>query len=226
MTDERRVTDTSPTGSTTSAPSLVTTVLHVAWLAILLGLAMEGLLLLLAAGFGIFPSLKEIVADLVRQSSWSLVVCVGLSLGTAASKLRAQLMGLLGLLAAPVAFSAARSLHEGTKKTLDIAGSASAVSFLILPLALLKGVEYGCLGLAIGWVGRRTWGVVAHMAVGLVVGLLFWGLILALTYWGSPSPPSTVELISLGLNEVLFPVGCSLVLFSAEALGKRATVET
>ena len=224
MTDERRATDTTSMGSTTAAPSLVTTALRVAWLAIVLGLAMEVLLLLLAAGFGIFPDLKTIVADLVRQSSWSLVVCVGLSLGTAASRLRAQLMGLLGLLAAPVAFSTARFLHEGTKKALDLAGSASAVSFLILPLALLKGVEYGCLGLAIGWIGRRSWGgAIAHIVVGFVIGLVFGGLILALTYWAAPSPPSTAELISVGLNEIFFPVGCSLVLFSAEALGKRVT---
>jgi len=29
------------------------------------------------------------------------------------------------------------------------------------------------------------------------------------------------EIFSRGMNEVLFPVGCSLVLFSAGAVGKR-----
>lgn len=205
-----------------ATPRISATVLHAAWLAILLGLGMEALLLLLTAGFGLFPSLKSVAADLVRQGSWSLVVCVGLSLGTAASKLRAPLMGLLGLLAAPVAFGTARSLHEGTKQALEIAGSTSSVGFFILPLALVKGVEYGCLGIATGWIGQRTWGgVIAHIAVGLIVGLLFGYLTLAFTYWGTPSPPSTVELISLGLNEMLFPIGCSLVLYSTETLGKR-----
>ena len=222
MTDERQAADSTSTSPAVSAPSLAATVLRVAWLAILLGLAMEALLLLVAGGFGVLPGLKTIVADLVRQSSWSVVVCAGLSLGTAASKFRAPLMGLLGLVAAPFAFAAARSLHEGTKKTLEIAGSASAVGFFILPLALLKGVEYGCLGLAIGWVGQRSWGgVVAHVAVGLVVGVLFGGPIVALTSWGASSPLSTVELISMGLNELFFPVGCSLVLYSAQALGQR-----
>jgi hypothetical protein len=223
MEDERQNPAATPASTTEAAPRISTTVLHVAWLAILLGLGMEAVLLLLSAGFGVFPSLKSIVADFVRQGSWSLVVCVGLALGTAASKLRAQLMGLLGLFAAPLAFGAARVLHDGTKKALEIAGSTPSVGFFILPLALLKGVEYGCLGIAIGSIGQRAWGgVVAHIAVGSVVGLLFGGLTLALTYWGTPSPLSTAEFISLGLNEMLFPVGCSLVLYSAETLGKRA----
>jgi hypothetical protein len=40
---------------------------RVAWLAILLGFSMEALLLLLAAGFGPSPGLKQIAADLVKQ---------------------------------------------------------------------------------------------------------------------------------------------------------------
>jgi hypothetical protein len=31
--------------------------------------------------------------------------------------------------------------------------------------------------------------------------------------------------LSLGVNELIFPIGCSLVLFSAEALGKRMTIQ-
>ena len=65
---------------------------RVAWLAILLGFAMEALLLLFAAGFGILPGFKPVAADLVRQVSWSTIVCVGLALGTAVSKARAPLM--------------------------------------------------------------------------------------------------------------------------------------
>ena len=34
-------------------------------------------------------------------------------------------------------------------------------------------------------------------------------------------PPPTTNLISQGVDELIFPVGCSLILFSAEALGKR-----
>jgi hypothetical protein len=51
------------------------------------------------------------------------------------------------------------------------------------------------------------------------VGLVFGGTILAVTL-GSAPQTSTANLVSQGINEILFPVGCSLVLFSA-ALGKK-----
>jgi hypothetical protein len=210
--------------TTTNSPSVADlriTLLRVAWLAILLGLIMEALLLLLTAGFGIFPGLKPIAADLVKQVSWSTIVCVGLALGTAISKARAPLMGLLGLLAAPLAFDVSRVLHQGTVKTLEITGSGVDAPPVLL-LALLKAIEYGCLGLAIGWIGQRTWGgAMAHLATGLAVGLVFGGTILALTYLMSPEPLAPADLVSRGTNEILFPVGCSLVLFAATALGKR-----
>ena len=89
--------------------NFMATLLRAAWLAILLGIVMEGLLLLFAAGFGIFPGLETIAADLVRQVSWSTFVCVGLAIGTAVSQARVPLMGIIGLLAAPLAFSISRT---------------------------------------------------------------------------------------------------------------------
>jgi hypothetical protein len=211
------------TGAAESPPAggLGATLLRVAWLAILLGFVMEALLLLFAAGFGIFPGLKPMAADLVRQVSWSTIVCVGLALGTAVTKARVPLMGVLGLLAAPVAFTVSRSLHQGAVKTLEIAGSGADAPPVLL-LAVLKAVEYACLGLAIGWLGRRAWGgMSAHLATGLLVGLVFGGTIVALTYQMSSEPPATADLVARGANEILFPVGCSLVLFAATAIGKR-----
>ncbi len=91
---------TSATEST-PASGLGTTLLRVAWLAILLGFVMEALLLLFAAGFGIFPGLESMISDLAGKVTWSTLVCAGLALGTAASRSRAPLMGVLGLFAAP-----------------------------------------------------------------------------------------------------------------------------
>lgn len=202
--------------------SLGATLLRTAWLAILLGFVMEAILLLFTAGFGIFPGLKPIAADLVRQVSWSTFVCVGLALGTAVSNARAPLMGILGFLAAPLAFTISRSLHQGAVKTLEIAGSGVEAPPVLL-LAVLKAVEYAVLGVALGWIGRRVWGgAMAHLATGLLVGLVFGGTIVSLTYQMAPDPPTSAALVSLGANEILFPVGCSLVLFAATALGERA----
>jgi hypothetical protein len=220
MTEPQQTTDATLTHPP-AVTNLRATLLRAVWLAILVGFVMEALLLLFAAGFGILPGLKAVSADLFRQISWSTVVCVGLAIGTAASKVRAPLVGLIGLLAAPLAFTVSRGLHQGAVKTLEIVGAGTDAPVLLL--ALLKGVEYGYLGLAIFWVGNRPWGgMVIHIAVGLAVGILFGGTIVALTYWTAPEPLATADLVSRGANEILFPVGCSLVLFAATAMGERA----
>ena len=129
--------------------------------------------------------------------------------------------GILGLLAAPVAFTVSRSLHQGAVKLSRSPGRWPTLLPLLL-LAVLKAVEYACLGVAIGWIGRRAWGgLSAHVATGLLLGLVFGGTIVALTYQMSPEPLATAALVSRGANEILFPVGCSLVLFAATAMGKR-----
>jgi hypothetical protein len=206
-----------------ASSSLPDKILRVAWLSVLLGLIMEALILLLAAGFGELPGISWVAADLAQQVSWAFLVCVALSLGSAAANLRRPaLMGFLGLLAAPLSFIIARSLHDGLRKALGVVGTASIGFSIILVVVVLKGVEYGCLGAAIGWVGQRPWGGLgAHIAVGLGAGIVFGSLILAVTYWGASSALSTANLISRGVNEILFPMGCSLVLFSADALGQE-----
>jgi hypothetical protein len=192
----------------------------VAWLAIALGIAMEGLLLLLGAGLGKSLGLGSIVADLVKNVSWSVFVCCGLAVGTAVAKARVPVMGLLGLLAAPTAFEVSRALHKGTLEAMATTGGGGEALSPVL-VGIIKGVEYGCLGLAIAWVGQRPWGgAAAHVAVGLLVGLVFGGTIVALTM-GSTPPPPPADVLPVGVNEVLFPIGCSLVLFSAGALGER-----
>ena len=197
-------------------PDFAKTLLHVAWLSILLGMVMEVLVLGTASGLGIMPGAGVIVADTVQKVSWSTIVCVGLAIGTAASNARGPVMGLAGLLAAPAGFTIARTLHRGTLQALGAGVSAAGQPSALL-LAILKGVQYGCLGMAVGWVGQRLQGrATAYVGAGLITGIVFGGLTLALM-----SPLPAAVLISRGINEILFPVGCSLVLFTAETLGKR-----
>src|SRR4028118_998929 len=146
------------------------TLLRVAWLAVALGLAMEALLLLLASGFGEALGLKALVADLVRNITWAAFVCVGLAVGTTLSKIRVPAMGFFGFLAAPLAFEVSRSVHKGTLEALDLAGAGGAAASPVL-LALIKGIEYGCLGLLVGWIGTRAWGGgFAHALAGPAAG--------------------------------------------------------
>ena len=212
----------APAGrSSAASPNLGVKLLRVAWLAIALGIAMESLLLLLGAGLGRALGLGSIVADLVGNVTWSMFVCCGLAVGTAVAKARVPAMGLLGLLAAPAAFEVSRALHKGTLEAIATTGGGAGEVLSPVLVGVIKGVEYGCLGMAIAWVGQRPWGgAAAHVAVGLLVGLVFGGTIVALTM-GSTPPPTAADALSLGVNEVIFPIGCSLVLFSAGALGER-----
>jgi hypothetical protein len=208
-----------PTPEPTSA--LGTTLLRVAWLAILLGLAME-LLLVLASSFGGgLGGLGPFVADLVKHVSWSVFVCVGLAVGTAVVQARGPVMGFLGLISAPIAFEISRVLHKGALEALAASGGGGDDLSPLL-VAVIKGLEYGTLGLGVGWVSQRQWGgALAHLAVGLSVGLGFGGSEIAYATGGTFQLP-TADFLSEVVNEVLFPAGCSMVLFAARALGKRA----
>lgn len=197
------------------------TLLRVAWLAILLGLVMEVLLLVLGGAVGDMLGLGPIIADFVRNITWSVFVCVGLAVGTAVARMRMPLMGIFGLFSAPLAFEASRVFHKGTLEALSVTGGGGGDELSPVLIAVIKGIEYGCLGLGVGWVSQRRWGgAAAHVAVGLAVGLVFGGFEIALAAGATPPPP-TADLFVEGVNEVLFPVGCALVLFSATAIGKK-----
>ena len=193
------------------------TLLRVAWLAILLGLLLQLALLLVAAGFGTAPSPGPLLAETLKTVSWSLLVCVGVALGRVAAKGRMPLEGVTGLLAAPLALTAANIVQKGVAEAVNAAGVPAGPA----PLWVLaiKAAEYGCLGLALNWVGRRAWhSALGHLAVGLLTGVVFGGVLLAVVVQTAPTPLSTPSLLAKGLNELLFPVGCALVVFIAEVL--------
>jgi hypothetical protein len=190
----------------------------VGWLAVLLGLTMEVVLVALAAGFGTLKGTHPALADLVQKVSWSVVVCVGLAVGTTAKKARGPLMGLAGLLAAPLAFVVARSLHKGAMEALGVAAAAGAGPSLVL-IGLLKGLQYGSFGLTLDWVDKKPWGgLAAHLAAGLAVGVVFGGAILALQIQAAPQAPPLPALVSRATNEFLFPVGCAFVIYASKAM--------
>ena len=107
--------------------NLGSTLLKVAWFSVLLGLGMELLFLLISIGFGKSLAAKTMVADLVQKISWSSIVCMGVAVGTAATKMRSAAMGLAGLIAAPAAFYIAKALHKSAASALDVSLPAGGV---------------------------------------------------------------------------------------------------
>jgi len=207
-----------PTTNTEGEAALGATLLRVAWLSILLGLAIEAMLLLLAAGFGGIPGISKIVAELVQKISWSMIVCVGLAFGKTASRGQPAWTGLAGLFSAPIAFSVAGTLHKSASYALKLAGAGPGGAFPFL-VAALKGLEYAALGWLLARVARKLGGgATAHAGVGFVIGLVFG---VAIVYSSGGQTLAMPTILYQCVNEVLFPIGCSLALFAADALGKR-----
>jgi len=215
------VLDPPAAAGTPAGTALFSTVLRVAWLSVGLGLALEVLILVLAAFTGTAGDTpKPFISDLAQKVSWSFIVCVGLAFGSTAGKAREGILGALGLLAAPAGFAAARAVHKGVNGALGIAGAAMAPG-LVLLVGGLKAAQYALFGAVLGWIGKRALGLKAHVAAGLAFGLTFGIAIVMVTVRASANPVPLVGVVSRAINEVMFPLGCALVLYASGALAKR-----
>jgi hypothetical protein len=139
--------------------------------------------------------------------------------GIVVGRSRPVVTGLAGLVVAPLASLGARATAEAAHGLAAAANVAQNPP----PLAItgLKGLEYACLGLVIAWLQQHHWaGATHHAAAGLGAGLVFGGGILALTAAGQTLTP--VVLVAWLVNELLFPVGCALILFHVERARARA----
>jgi hypothetical protein len=73
----------------------------------------------------------------------------------------------------------------------------------------------------LAWIGKRALGLGAHVGAGLAIGLTFGIAIVAATVQAAAAPPTPVDMVAKGINEVMFPVGCALVLYASGAMAKR-----
>ncbi len=208
----------APAAAPSTARALWQKALTVAWMSILLGVSIELLLLLGAALTAKFPARAAIVADLSQKISWAVFVCVGLALGTAAAKARPAVMGLLGLVSAPLAFVGAKAVHKGALQALGMIGPAAGGPAMLI--AGLKAAEYATLGVVLGHFGRKGHGLKTYLLCGLAAGLTF-GVAIILALGKGSTSLSAATLVSRSINEVLFPMGCSLVLYAADVVAKQ-----
>jgi len=188
---------------------------RVVTLSLVLAAVLEVLLLCVEAavdGFGSFGGAIAFAADLVEKVPWSLFVCTGVWLGLQLGGGRPPL-SLVGLVAAPVGSLLLRAVAEGAHAFAFAAAPAGPSPLLV---AAIKGVEYACLGFMVGWLGQRSWAALRHhAAVGLAVAVPFGGSLLAVTAAASPQPLGAGQVGAWAVNELLFPIGCALVLYSA-----------
>ncbi|MGE5232908.1 MAG: hypothetical protein ACM3OB_02265 [Acidobacteriota bacterium] len=212
----RPSTDTVRASPSSGSPpvALWRTVLTVAWLSVLLGFAIEALLLGLAAATGGLASPRPFVADLISKVSWSVVVCVGISLGTAVGRARPTAMGVLGLLSAPAGFAIAKTVQKGVSAALGLAAAAGGPSPWLV--AGLKALQYGIFGTVTGKLSSRRAGLLAYALTGAATGVVLGGLLVALLARSGGDSAATI--VARAVDEVAFPIGCALVLYVAENL--------
>lgn len=204
----------SPPVAAAAPPEFVPRLLRIAWMGVLLGLAIELLLLLVLGLAGKMPPLFTIIADTLQKMTWSTLVCAALAAAQTLVRVQALGMAAAGLLGAPVALLLARSVHKAVTAALDAPAAQAATPWL---LAGLKGVEYAILGFLLYWLAKRASGLRAYAVAGAALGLIFF---LLLT-WLMPLDGGLQPELMRAINEVLHPVGCALVIYFGAQFGSR-----
>jgi hypothetical protein len=197
---------------------VVKAVFHTSWMAVLLGIFIEAALVIVVSLNGVPESFKPFVADLAQKMSWAYLVCIALTLATVALKFRIPVMGVVGFLAAPLAFVIARALHAGARYGLGLPppnpdGTSPVV------IAAIKAAEYGVLGAVLALISKYSWGrALAHIWVGAIIAVLFGGAIVAYSVQAAETAVPALGVITRGVSEFIFPIGCALIAFLAQSL--------
>lgn len=196
--------------------------LRVAWMSIALGLFMQIVVSVLARLLG-SPAgdIAVFLRDAAQKISWYTLVCAGVVLGGVVSGARVAGVGLAGFLAAPIAFVAAKTVQKSAAGALNAAPPEVMGATVFAIVLVLRAAEYATLGAVLTWLAKRPEGTLPRfLMVGLAAGACFGGLVLGTLYaYSDPRLPPTKIAIQ-ATNEVLFPVGCSLILYASNALSR------
>jgi hypothetical protein len=180
--------------------------MRTAGLAALLGLLMEALLVL-------GGDTSATLSSLLDNGLWPFLVCMAVAIGQAVAGGWPARAGGFALVTTPLAFLAAKVFQKAMSVLLEGASPGSLVTGPLLEEALLRAVEYAVLAAALAWLVRQPWaGALVHLALGAIVGVIF-GLIIA--FFLTPD-----SLVGWVVEELVFPTGCALIVFTSETLTK------
>jgi len=204
------------------AGALARRIAFVALLSIVLGFAIQGLILFAKLSGGTMPATSTIVADLTQGITWSLFVCVGVGIVTSISKAKPLIAGLVAMLVAPLAVAIAKSSQKIMSGLLSAAEQEPVLS--LSTVGALKAVEYGVLGwLLARLVQRSEIRSSRYLGAGGAVGIVIGGVIAWVGYQSALAKglqPGTVQILASLINEVLFPVGCAGIIYAGQFVGR------
>jgi hypothetical protein len=215
---------------TMTAPDLVGGARHAlrrmamaAWLAILLGFAMQVLILVAKITFGAQPGLAQVIVDFAQGITWAFFVCAGISFGTAIAKARPALGGLTGLISAPVAVGFAKGSQKAMGTALGLADKPLILS--LLTIGALRALEYGFLGWTLAWLASRPETKMSHfLLTGVAAGVVFGSGITLLTIHAAALQGASLavpQIVATAFNEIVFPIGCTFVVYVALQIGQH-----
>jgi hypothetical protein len=192
------------------------------WMAIILGLLVQGAVFGAKIGAGGKVPGAQLLVDVASGITWAMIVCGGVAIGTAASRNVSATMGLLGLAFAPIAFAAAKSVQRGISGFVGL--PPEQLTPLLFQTGAVKAVEYALLGFILGRIIRTSKSTLTnHALIGLGFGVLFAAILVWLLFLnaapGAAVPPPRVA--GTAVNELIFPMGCSMVLYWVSQLATR-----
>jgi hypothetical protein len=189
---------------------------------VVLGLAIQVAILVarLLAGSG-YPGVAWF-PDATQGVAWSVLVCVGVGIGAAILRVRALLAGILGMIFAPIAVALAKASQRLVAGMVEVAEQQAVLS--LGTVSMMRAVEYGVLGFLLGTLiqrGERR--LTRYLASGAAVGIVLGGAVVALTWHtaaGAGSPMTPPALAASVINEMIFPLGCALVIYAGLTVGQ------
>jgi hypothetical protein len=195
------------------AAAAVSRIALVALLSVALGFVMQGAVIGLTLwGGGLAGSA---LASAAGGVSWAVLVCTGLGVATLLTRGRPLLAGLLAALIAPTSLALAKACQKVVAGWLGAAQSQAVLS--LGTVSLLRAVEYGLLGWLLGrLVARGKERAAPYLAAGVLTGVVFGGAITVLNWYAASvagTPLTAAKLASTVVNEMVFPVGCAVVIY-------------
>lgn len=196
-------------------------ILTAAWLAVLAGVGAQMLVIAVRAWAG--GPVQGFVAEMAQGVTWSFLVCAAIAVGTLGSKVREHIAGLLGLIAGPISWAAAKGVQKGVQA---LAGAPQdQLTPLFWTVCAVKGVEYAILGVALaGMVRRGEQKLSDYLTLGALLGGLAACIVIALNLGNAALAGATVpipKIVSLAANEVFFICACCTVIYAAQALTRH-----
>jgi hypothetical protein len=223
-----RKSDTLPMVDAAASPSeaaasqaAMKRILTAAWLAVIAGVLAQMVVIGVRAWAG--GSVDGFIPEMAQGVTWSFLVCAAIAVGTLAAKAKEHFAGLLGLIAGPTAWAAAKGVQKGVQA---LAGAPQdQLTPLFWMVCGVKGVEYALLGVALaGMVKRGEQKLSEYLTLGALIGGVAACVVIALNIGNAELAGASVPLpkiASLLANEIFFICGCCTVIYTAQALTRH-----